>query len=206
MQAIIKDETREAELLESLKLIDGETVVIARAPGFDYSIGKTITQYSQAQEVDTAHGLLALMRYTRLKAVVFRKNINYGMVIDALLSEKSLLASNSPSLLETRNVIENERASKTFSKFIDICADRGIAFEWVIQKITSKPAQIFGLVDRGVIREGAVADLVVLQKSAPDKEHKGSMHALYVVVGGEVAVKEGVFQGSKNGKIIRRIS
>lgn len=205
MQSVIKDPLREEDLKKEFAALNGDEIVIARAPGFDYSIGKTITQYAQAQEVSVPQGLLNFMRYTRLKGVVFKKNINYSMIVDALMTEKALLASNSPSLLEGRNVIENERASKTFSKFLDICAERGVKLEWAINKMTGKPAGVFNLKDRGVIREGAIADVAILQKVAPDsKEHKVGLRAIHALVAGEVALRDGVVQAARNGKIIKR--
>jgi N-acyl-D-aspartate/D-glutamate deacylase len=145
------------------------------------------------------------MRYTRLKGVVFKKNINYSMIVDALFTEKALLASNSPSLLEGRNVIENERASKTFSKFLDLCAERGVKLEWAINKMTQKPAVLFGLKDRGVIRPGAIADIAILQKVSPEtKGHAVGLRAIHALVAGEIALKDGVVQAARNGKIIKR--
>jgi N-acyl-D-amino-acid deacylase len=205
MQAVIKDPLREEDLKKDFAKISGDDIIIARAPGFDYSIGKNITQYAAAQEVDMPQGLLNLMRFTRLKGVVFKRNINYSMIVDALMSDKALVASNSPSLLEGRNVIENERASKTFSKFLDICAERGVKLEWAINKITEKPAKIFGLKDRGIIREGAIADVVVLQKVSPDSEaHRVGLRAIHAIIAGELALKDGVVQATRNGKIIKR--
>jgi N-acyl-D-amino-acid deacylase len=203
MQALIKDTAQESVLLAEFAKIRGDEIRIARAPGFDYSIGKTLTEYAAAQELDTAHGLLALMRYTRLKAVIFKRNINYAMAIDALMTDKALVASNSPSLLETRSVIENERAVKTFSKFIELSLQRGLSLEWAINKITMKPATLFGFSGRGVLAEGAVADIALLQE-VPNEHKQRSLRALHVVVEGEVAVRDGVFQGVRNGKVIKR--
>ncbi len=204
MQAIVKDPQRTAELLEFFKATKGEEIIIARAPGFDYSIGKTLAEYATAQEVDVARGLLNLMQFTKLKAVVFKKNINYGLAIDALMTDKAFVASNSPSLLETRSVIENERAIKTFSKFIEIALERGLSLEWAIAKITAKPAQFMNFKDRGVLREGAIADITLLQELPMANKHR-ALRALHVVVGGEVSVRDGIFQGSRNGKVLKRI-
>ena len=56
------------------------------------------------------------MKVTKLRAVLFNKNINLPETLKALMSEQSFIASNSPSLLQGKNVLENERATKTFSK------------------------------------------------------------------------------------------
>ncbi len=204
MQAVVKDPQRADELKKVFAQVKGDEVVVARAPGFDYSIGKTLSEYALAQEVDTAQGLLNLMQFTKLKAVVFKKNINYAMAIDALMTDKAFVASNSPSLLESRNVIENERALKTFSKFIEIALERGLALEWAINKITSKPAQFMGFTDRGVIQEGAIADITMLQEIPAEHGRHRSLRAVNVIVGGELSVKDGVFQAARNGKILKR--
>lgn len=55
------------------------------------------------------------------------------------------------------------RAYGTFPRAIALCRDENLLhFESVIRKMTSLPAERFGLADRGRIEEGAFADLVVL--------------------------------------------
>ncbi len=195
MQKLIADSNNSEEIEKSFKEISGSEVVIARAPGFDYLIGKTIGEYAQAQEMELPEALLQLMQQTKLKPVVFKKNINFDETVKALMSERSLVASNSPSLLEGRNVLENERAIKTFSKFLGIVQktpDRSL--EWAIAKVTSQAAAYLHLKNRGVIREGAIADIAIL----------GNNRAVHVIVGGRLAVKDGTFQGICNGKVLRR--
>jgi N-acyl-D-aspartate/D-glutamate deacylase len=60
-----------------------------------------------------------------------------------------------------------------------------------------------GFSDRGMLREDAVADIAILQQLPGKSSHK-ALRALHVVVGGEVAVRDGIFQGSRNGKILKR--
>ena len=51
----------------------------------------------------------------------------------------------------------------TFPRAIALCRDENLLpFEAVIRKMTSLPAQRFGLAGRGRIEEGAFADLVIL--------------------------------------------
>ena len=40
-----------------------------------------------------------------------------------------------------------------------------MTLEEAIQKVTSRPAKYFGIADRGVIKEGKIADLVILGQS-----------------------------------------
>ncbi|MBK6797997.1 MAG: amidohydrolase family protein [Acidobacteria bacterium] len=85
-----------------------------------------------------------------------------------------------------------------------------LTFEEAIRKMTSFPATIFGLKDRGTIRPGAFADLVILDPL------KISDHATYknprrqatgihsVIINGYVYLEEDEFIGGLNGKLIIR--
>ena len=55
------------------------------------------------------------------------------------------------------------RSAGTFAKFIEefVVKQPRLSIEEAVRKATSLPASILGLKDRGAIREGAVADLVL---------------------------------------------
>ncbi len=89
--------------------------------------------------------------------------------------------------------------------------ERGVlTLETAIEKMTSVPAGRLGLRDRGVLREGAIADLVVLDADTvadvatyedPARHPVGIEH---VVVNGRVAVDAGVETDARSGRLIRR--
>ena len=196
MLALINNEQNSEEIKKFFRNAKGTDIVIARAPGFDFLVGKTMAEYAAGQEFSVADGMLTFMRQTKLKPVVFKKNINLDLTVGALMSEHAFVASNSPSLLEGRNVLENERAAKTFTKFLEIVTASGgdKSLEWAINKITGKAAAQFNLKNRGVVKEGAIADIAVLRGA----------RAVHVIVGGQLAVRDGAFQGTCNGKVLRR--
>jgi N-acyl-D-aspartate/D-glutamate deacylase len=138
--------------------------------------------------------LFELMKISKLKAVLFYRNINMNVSERALLSDSSFVASNSPSLIETKNVLENQRAKETFTRFMSIAEKAGKPLEWVVQKLTQKPAQFLGLKGRGVIAEGAFADLVLLKDGRTSD----------VWVAGRQVVKNGSITGVLAGSILKR--
>ena len=88
--------------------------------------------------------------------------------------------------------------------------ERGtVSLEMAVAKLTSVPAARFGLRDRGVLREGAFADLVVLDAARvadvatyeePDRHPVGIDH---VVVNGRLAVQDGAETGERGGRLLR---
>lgn len=99
--------------------------------------------------------------------------------------------------------------------------EKVLTLQDTIRKMTSFPAQKLGLRDRGLLREGMWADMVVFDpQTIRDKAtnrypysfplsnypHKYPEGIKYVVVNGKVAVKEGRHTGSLPGKVLRHRS
>jgi N-acyl-D-aspartate/D-glutamate deacylase len=89
--------------------------------------------------------------------------------------------------------------------------ERGVqTLEAAIARMTSVPAGRIGLRDRGVVREGAIADLVVLDPETVADRATVVEPASYpigieqVVVNGRVAIRDGVETGERAGRLVRR--
>ncbi len=88
--------------------------------------------------------------------------------------------------------------------------ERGVVdLETAVAKLTSVPAARLGLRDRGVIREGALADLVVFDPATvadvatygdPARHPTGIEH---VIVNGRLAVQDGNETGERAGRLLR---
>ncbi len=185
------------KILRELPRIKGEDIVIINAPGNEYLIGKSLKEFAQNRNLKVSEGLLALMELTNFRAVVFYKNINFKKLIKALACDRAIIASNSASFKEPegfKKTIRPERSYRTFPKFLELAEkEKILSMETAIYKITSLPAQRLGLKDRGVIRDGYFADLVIF-RNAEIKE---------VILNGKRVVKDGEFQNILAGKILR---
>jgi N-acyl-D-amino-acid deacylase len=87
---------------------------------------------------------------------------------------------------------------------------RGVlTLEDAIRRMTSLPARTFGFKDRGVLREGAAADILVFDpdkvqdKSTFTKPHQYSEGFDFVLVNGKLAVDEGKLTEARAGAILR---
>ena len=90
------------------------------------------------------------------------------------------------------------------------CRELGLlTLETAIHKMTGMPAAQLGLADRGAVREGAAADLVVfdfdkiIDKATFDAPHQYPEGIDAVIVNGELVVNKGEHLGARPGKILR---
>lgn len=77
-----------------------------------------------------------------------------------------------------------------------------------IRKMTSLPASLLGFTDRGELKEGYKADIVIFDSEtftdnatyADARRYAAGVH--YVIVNGELAVDEGAYTGVRAGKVL----
>lgn len=84
-----------------------------------------------------------------------------------------------------------------------------ITLEDAIRKMTSLPAQTFGFRDRGLIREGFAADLVIfdentiMDQATFEKPHQFPTGISYVIVNGETVLANGQMTEARSGVALR---
>jgi len=87
-----------------------------------------------------------------------------------------------------------------------------IPLEEGIRRMTSLPARKFGLTDRGLIREGLAADLVVFDekiiadKATFNQPHQYAVGIKLVIVNGGIAATDGKPSQARYGKSLRHSS
>lgn len=87
-----------------------------------------------------------------------------------------------------------------------------LSLESAVNKMTQMPARRLGLSDRGVLRQGAFADVVVFDPatvrdmSTFENPHQYPVGIETVVVNGTIAVKDGKPVGVRAGRVLRRTS
>ena len=95
-----------------------------------------------------------------------------------------------------------------------------LSIEYIVAKMTSETATLFGLTDRGVVAPGMVGDLNIIDYDAlslprPEMVHdlpgdarrfvQGSTGYVATIKCGEVTFRNGVDQGARPGKLLRGV-
>lgn len=126
----------------------------------------------------------------------------------AIATDAEALAADGP-LAEG---VPHPRAYGTYPRVLAryVREDRLLSLEEAIRKMASQPASRLGLHDRGVVREGAFADLVVLDpRSVADTARFADPHRYpegicHVVVNGRFVVWEGQQTAERPGQVLGR--
>jgi N-acyl-D-amino-acid deacylase len=103
------------------------------------------------------------------------------------------------------------RAYGNFSRLLGkyVRDEKVIPLEEAIRKLTSLPAGNLGIRDRGMIRSGYFADVVVFDPAAIqnhatfEKPHQYSTGMVHVFVNGTQVLKDGEHTGAKPGRFVR---
>jgi N-acyl-D-amino-acid deacylase len=97
--------------------------------------------------------------------------------------------------------------ARVLSKYVR--DEKVISLEEAIRRMTSLPAQKFQLQNRGILREGFAADIVIFDEekvqdlSTYDKPHQYTTGFKYVLVNGQVTVEDGKHTGTRAGATLR---
>jgi len=97
--------------------------------------------------------------------------------------------------------------ARVLSKYVR--DEKVISLEEAVRRMTSLPAQKFGLKDRGILKEGMAADILVFDEkqvkdlSTYEQPHAYSVGFTYVIVNGQLVVENGQHLGTRSGKTLR---
>ncbi|MFN5582612.1 N-acyl-D-amino-acid deacylase family protein [Gemmatimonas sp.] len=104
------------------------------------------------------------------------------------------------------------RAYGTFPRVLGeyVRTQQVLSLETAIHKMTQMPARRLGLADRGVLREGAIADVVIFDpavvrdRATFTEPHQYPLGIPYVLVNGTLSVDGGKATGVRAGRVITR--
>jgi N-acyl-D-amino-acid deacylase len=180
--------------------------------------GSTVGEIAQERNQDCNDVFfdLAVADNLQIKFVVPRANTDPAQLADMLKDSRTLIGlSDAGAHLD----MLCESGYPTYLLGHWVREKRVLTLERAIQRITSEPADFFGFEDRGRLRAGAAADIVIFDEDTissplrptPVKDLPAGGTRLYckaegiseVVVNGEVLYRNGQHTGAWPGKVLR---
>ncbi|HVG20887.1 MAG TPA: amidohydrolase family protein, partial [Blastocatellia bacterium] len=120
-------------------------------------------------------------------------------------SDAGVIDINSRSTPHPRGFGNNARALGLYVR-----EKKLVGLEEAIRKMTSLPAQTFGLWDRGLLRPGMAADVVIFDEARVgdaatfQQPKQYAVGIAYVLVNGQSVLEQGNHNGARPGRILRK--
>jgi N-acyl-D-amino-acid deacylase len=171
--------------------------------------GKTLRQIGQARGLTAEAAAIELMSRGNASIVSFNMS---ETDIRHIMTRPYTMASSDGGLVPAGEGKPHPRNNGAFARRLGVYVrERAvISLEFAIRSMTSLPAAVFGMRDRGVIREGAFADLAIFDLSrVKDTATYAEPHALaegmsYVLVNGAIVLHDGQFTDALPGLVLRK--
>ncbi|MFZ0255729.1 MAG: D-aminoacylase [Gammaproteobacteria bacterium] len=177
--------------------------------------GKTIAQIAQAMGKDEITAVFDLLESENgggggIYFLMSEENIRTKMSLPWVTFCTDEHAYRPQGLMGQRN--PHPRAYGTFPRILGryVREEQVLSLEEAIRRMSGLAAQRLGITDRGLLREGMAADIVVfnpetvIDRAEYIEPHQFSEGIEYVIVNGAVVVAEGRPTGAKPGKAIVR--
>ncbi len=201
----VKKERRN-ELLEYLR----KKVISRNGPestllGTEPYKGKTLAQISEESNKPFEEELLEIgPRGASGAYFVMDEALQDRLIQDTLVM---ICSDGSPTM-------NHPRGYGSFAKIIEkmVIGDQLLSLEEATYKMSTKPARIYGLSDRGDLSPGKKADILIFKpeeikaRATFPEPHQLSTGFHYVLVNGKLAIDKGEFTGIKNGVILKKES
>jgi N-acyl-D-amino-acid deacylase len=137
--------------------------------------------------------------------------LDEGDVKRIMAHPQTMIASDG-RLNRLGDAVPHPRAYGTFPRVLGryVREEKVLTLEQAVQKMTSMPAARLGLADRGCLREGCAADVVVFNaEQVKDVGSYADPHhypegILWVIVNGAPVVENGKFTTARPGAVLRR--
>lgn len=212
MRAKIKQEMLEG--LKERKLKNYSYAQVARyAPDTTYN-GKNISEVNKLKgrklkakdEAETILEMIAAINRTQM--VYFSMN---EIDLTRILQYPFNMIASDAGIAKFGSGMPHPRAYGTNARVLGryVREQKVIRLEEAIRRMTSLPAQKFNLRDRGLLREGLAADIVVFDEhTVGDAATYTNPHAYsngfsYVIVNGETVVENGKHTGARSGQPLK---
>ncbi|OJX95742.1 MAG: N-acyl-D-amino-acid deacylase [Micrococcales bacterium 73-15] len=190
--------------------VDWATIQVSGVtdPGLTDTVGRTIAELAREQGGSGTDVFLDLLVRDQLATTILQ-HVGHEENVRLVMRHRAHLAGSDGILVGDR---PHPRAWGTFPRYLArYSRELGLlGLEECVEHLTSRAARRLRLVDRGVVRVGAIADLVVLdpdrvRDTATFEQPRSVPEGIpYVFVGGVAAIDDGRRTGSRSGRALRR--
>jgi N-acyl-D-amino-acid deacylase len=171
--------------------------------------GSTLAAYAEQLGVEPVDAAISMIERSSPGIVSFNMDDDD---IELLMRQPWTMTSSDGTLVDMGSGVPHPRAYGTFPRKLRVyVVERNVVgLEQAIRSMTSLPATVMNVRDRGVLRAGSFADIVVfdlarVRDTATYQEpHQLAEGMTHVIVNGRLAVDGGTFGQVLHGRVLSR--
>jgi N-acyl-D-aspartate/D-glutamate deacylase len=199
-----------AEVVENLARRGGADRIQFRRFSADPAIeGRTLADVARERGTDPVDEAFRLLEQGGPSIVSFNMHEND---VRTLMAQPWTMTASDGDLVQMGVGVPHPRSYGTFSRKIQkyVVEDEVVDLSFAIRSMTSLPASVFRVADRGLLIPGAYADVVVFDLAGVREvgtfsdPHHLSEGMVHVFVNGQPAIRGGEFTGAMPGRVLRR--
>jgi N-acyl-D-amino-acid deacylase len=203
------DVVAEPILRENIRRRGGAASIRIASYAADRSLeGESLAEIASARKETPEAAAAAILSRGNASIVSFNMSEED---IRHIMTRPYTMASSDGGLVMAGSGVPHPRNNGAFARRLAIYVrERGvIGLEFAIRSMTSLPASVFGMTNRGVIREGAIADIAIFDLDAiRDKATYAEPHNVaegmsWVLINGVPIIANGTVTDAMPGKVLR---
>lgn len=225
IQAALRDKSRHAKIKDAtehginkgfswVKAVGYGSMRIVDSKDFPDLVGRNLQLLAKERGKEPYDLLVELILASRTPTMITLGAIEEQDVRKLLVQPWNMIASDGGYVGKDGTMFEHPRSTGTFTRVLGHYArdEKQLSLPDAVRKMSAFPAEFLRLYDRGYIQTGKAADIVVFDaatvrdNSTWSKPNELSSGVRYVVVSGQLALKNGEPTGATPGRFIQRQS
>ena len=166
--------------------------------GIDIETGQTLAEYAAAHDLDHVSAAVAILEQGDARVASFNMD---EADIAAFARQEWVVTGSDGSSGHPRKYASFPKAYSDLVK-----SDTGMSLARFVQRSSAQTAAIIGLTDRGMIKTGLAADIVIFDpdgfeaRATYQSPRELSAGVQYLLVNGRVMIEEGEYRGGLPGQ------
>ncbi|MGH9162696.1 MAG: N-acyl-D-amino-acid deacylase family protein [Vicinamibacteraceae bacterium] len=198
-----------AEVAENIQRRGGPSSLVIAAFAPDRGLeGQKLEEIARGQNASAEETALTLVERGDASVVSFNMSMDD---IEQIMRQPWTMTSSDGGLTLPGVGKPHPRNNGAFPRKLALFVRerKTVTLEAALRSMTALPAEVLGLRDRGVLREGAAADVLVFDPAAVrdratyDDPHQLAEGLSAVIVNGVVALQRGELTGDTGGRVLR---
>ncbi len=177
--------------------------------------GKNIAEIAEEWKMAPVDAAMRLTEEVKTQASIIRFQCHEDDVRYVVSHPLSMFGSDGSSLAPYGPLGDGKPHPRNYGTFaralqVYVREQNALSLEEGVRKMTGAPAAKLGLKDKGVLREGADADITVFdpaqiaERGTYADPHQYATGISYVLVNGAMTIRQGEHTGALAGKVLRR--